>query len=256
MFIWDSNEAAHLRQEMRAVSRFFSIEALTGADLLITPWEMEGLDEHKLLAAARRGALVQVKRGEDLIASRMDGRLLGSLAKMRERTSYPILLFIGDAEMNKSGGLLVNGERPHVRSFVPYSAFQNIVLTWQLGGGLYMRIPTELVLPSWCSMMLRRLKEERGRRTVSRPVKIDLLLQDPQEATLSTLPGVGPERARALWRALGEHRAERTLLQALCWATDPDAPKIPGWGPKTKQRVREFLGLEEGMEITLERRPK
>ena len=102
-------------------------------------------------------------------------------------------------------------------------------------------------------------------------------LQTPQPVrdgrlVLAAFNGIGPVKANAMWKSveawMEEHRSRLgeekedwlpNTMQLLVWASlsgksrkMAGLPKVPGWGDKTYESIREQLGLEEGMELRVE----
>jgi len=78
---------------------------------------------------------------------------------------------------------------------------------------------------------------------------------------IAALKGIGPVKANDLWKAIeawnrvhlpGREDYTPRLSQALFWASvsnpdDFELPKIKGWGPGTRGKIRKQLGLDDGM---------
>lgn len=247
MIFCDSSEHRYLPSNLRAEP--CGLERHTGADLMITPWKAPAYSEALIRQHLRRDAvLVQLKRGSDLIASRFDERLYAQLVRMKEWVDRPTLLFIGVAEPSTDGMLLIDG-RP-LQQPALYQVFLSICATWQDKGGYWEQIPSDAWLRLWCDMWLRRITKGERRRIVPRQERSDLFLQTPEEATISSFPGIGVELAHNMWSDLSE-RAEQRLIQALVWMTGPDGLNVRGWGKGRIAACRQHLGLEDYEEISV-----
>lgn len=247
MIFCDPTEYASLPSDVKA-ALCPSLEALTGADLMLSVWDAPVNFPALVKQHCAQGALlVQVKKGADLIASRLNGRLHGQLLRMRELCDRPTLLFIGEAEPSKSGYLLIDGKQLYGSSPPLYQAFLSIRATWMDGRGYWEQIPNARCLGGWCDWWLSRLAEGHQHRFVKRADRADLFLLSDAEASIAHLAkGVGPERATALWKALKEQGCDQTLAQALVWiTTEPEAFKVPGWGPGLRKACQKTLGLDK-----------
>jgi len=99
------------------------------------------------------------------------------------------------------------------------------------------------------------------------PLQEPVVVKDGR-VVLAAFRGIGPAKAGALWDAIREwnqinkpldrgwtlEQQEPTLREALFWASVSDRemyelPKVPGWGPGMRGRVREQLGLIEGQDL-------
>ena len=89
-----------------------ALEAISGADLMVTTLDLPAHSDTMVRYHAERGALlVQRKTGMDLVHSVGD-RLNDSLARMHEvapKQSQRILLFIGVLTCNRDGDAVIDG---------------------------------------------------------------------------------------------------------------------------------------------------
>lgn len=251
-----------------------ALEEATGADLIISPFPAP-VAPGTLPLHVRNGALlVQVKRGLDLISS-VGNRLWESLARMREtgaRQWQCVLLttgvFLPDP---RTGECIVAEPTLHPDGHVewrylthpqprPYQAVESCLRHWTWYGGVVVQLPSNDV-EGWARRTEARLLEKVGQ-------SVKEIWPDPPEfddplvglervrdwrAILAAFPGIGPEKATALRKAMQEAGARDSLIQAIIWITDGLAAKhVPGWGKVLQQRVREVLGLEEWGRIVVE----
>lgn len=233
---------------LRASQVLPGLEALTGADLLISPHESphikslpDPLPEPFRLAIEKHitsGLLVQRKTGRDLTSS--IGKLDEILGRLLHWTHRPWLLVVADIKCDREGQAIVDG-RP---SNYTWAAVEGALAWWQLRGGMLTILEHDRLVAPWANGWLARLKKLSDSRYhhVSRQVQQVLLAPDCRD-TLMSLPGIGPERAQALLESQG------TLAWCLSYLSDPrsvDFAKIEGIGPKTIQSVRAWMGLKEG----------
>lgn len=133
------------------------LEALTGADLIISPLDIPCTTPTLLLLHVESGALlVQRKTGHDL-ASSIGDRLLESITKMQE--FYPqakcaqwVLLFDGSLTENKHNGqAIIDGRKCTTRDkaerAITYATIERCIFRWVARGGVYF--PTNNI-PRWC----------------------------------------------------------------------------------------------------------
>lgn len=241
------------------------LEHYTGADLMLSPVDFPATTETLMRRHIEQGAiLVQRKSGLDLTAS-IGERMGHSLTRMRAmgaRQSQCLLLFIGVLTCNREDKAVVDGRD----TFASFWSVQGAISKWHDRGGVFESLSRASLMADWCRMKLRHLKEyaEEPIHQVW-PAKPDLTstdnpLQLPQaindgRVTLATLPGLGPARVQAIWDYL---QPDTTLATALCLLSNPEShiKDIDGIGPKTIQNVRQYLGLDEVMQLTFEVRAK
>lgn len=69
---------------------------------------------------------------------------------------------------------------------------------------------------------------------------------------LASMPGIGPTKINALVQTFGEKGLPLTGAVALEWALEsPLLPHVdvPGWGNKTRENLRKFMGFVNDTEI-------
>lgn len=231
------------------------LEALTGADLLISQEESKLSDEARDTVPGRltlrqhtsTGLLVQRKTGMDMLSSIPD--LANIQAKMLEWTENipPWLLLVGEYKPTRRGGVEVDGRA----SQWSYAAFQGALEKWQLrGGGVTILAHDSLVGP-WVAHWHNDLASIAEDKLIlpRKPTQniITGVRDDPYawRVTLATLPGIGPELATRIANYCG------SLAMALCFLSDPahirfnsttEYPK--GLGVTAFAKAREWLGLD------------
>jgi len=187
--------------------------------------------------------LVERKTAGDLLMSIADGRLLDQAGAMRAVTDWSYLVVTEPMFPGRHGQVLYDrrvGSRVggySVDTQWTWEALQGALLTVQdLGVGVV-----------WCGgddrferTVLWLAGRARGPVTLPRRDGVPL---DDRLAVLGALPGVGPERARALLEKTG---TVAWALQALTELRPDRGQEVAGIGPKTRANVRRVLGLHDG----------
>lgn len=255
------------------LSVFEELEELTGADLLITPHNLP-LAVMTLPFHLENGAiLVQLKRGDDLVASVGD-RAASSLARMisagTKASWQRVLLFVGSLNFEaETGAALINGRPNTYVGPNTYWAVQGTIEKWIERGGVFSTIPRMSVLQSWISYKMNHIAEYQKypEHTVYKekpqlyeptlemvsgvPLQKVSLIRDWRN-TLLTLPGIGEKRAEVIYQYVNQNCTEKTLFMALYILTNEElACKIPGISSSTSKKIREWIGLEDIYELSL-----
>lgn len=227
-----------------------NLEELTGADLMVSPFDAPAVSEPLIRAHLSKGAqLVQVKRGRDL-ASSVGERLNFSLAKMQAigaKQSQCVLLFTGIMTCDTQGQAIINKQNTGKQFMHVQSAMEG----WNDRGGVVTFLHRASLIPEWCRMRSRRLKKYIGEpERISYPLaptiqeegflQIVSPVKDARK-TLVTLPGIGQEKANLLWGELG------SFTDILIWLTYPavETTSIPGIAQGTKDKIREYIGIND-----------
>jgi ERCC4-type nuclease len=203
------------------------------------------LETGDLLGMTRDGAFVLLERktAGDLLASIKDGRLIAQAARMREVTQWAYLVVTESLYPGRFGQVIyqVNGARSVLgglrETAWKWAAVQGALTTVQdLGVGVV-----------WCGGdeqfgATARWLFERDRGPVAAPRRPPADLDERVEL-LCALPGVGPERARALLRDCG---SVGWALYALTEMAAGKRKSVAGVGPATRLAVRRILGLKDG----------
>jgi hypothetical protein len=242
-----------------------SLEALTGADILISALQAPATTETLLRRHIAAGALlVQRKSGLDLVNS-MGEVMNYSLARMWQaggRQGQNVLLFSGVLSMDASGAAVVDG---HTCT----SSYWNVVGAlgrWNDRGGVVERVDSDSLIPQWCAMRLKAVEEYAkpggGIKSVYPPTDYppDLPAQhDPLQLpipvrdgrlVLAQLAGIGPKLADEIWLASGKNLG--FSLTILTDRGSPDWCKLKGIGVKIIDNIRRQLGLEDTQRLIVE----
>jgi len=234
-----------------------SLEALTGADVMVTPLTAPVSSSALVKVHIQAGAfLVQLKFGSDLAGS-LGGRLKEEIWRMREtgaRQAQCILLFIGQVGVDRKGFATIDGQaRPKRR----YVAIQRAFLRWNLRGGVSLQLSREQYLPEFLAM----LGDEDLSGSEYWPPAPEFETGDvlsPLEKVedwrpvFAAIKGIGPKLATSLRNTMLEHGAADLLAQAYVWTANPkrareemQVPGIPGWGEGKFKLVRDALMGED-----------
>lgn len=238
------------------------LEALTGADLMLSIFSAPVSSEHLIRKHIAAGALlVQRKSGDDLVSS-MGPHLNSALDRMWTLTSRPgqcVLLFSGLLAADSNGMALINGRMASRTYFSVLGALSR----WHDRGGVVEQVAGDDLIPGWCELKLSHLREystaegevkhfypDTALRVVDKSDPMQLLVQVRDgRVTLATLPGIGPKLAEDLWTWGGGNLAR--ILDALSTpATLKRADRPRGIGPATIRAVRAWMGYSESDEQT------
>lgn len=205
------------------------------------PVAVRFLDAGDVHALTSDGCVLMIERKTpaDLIHSIVDGRLFPQVARLRDRTPHGYLVVDGLVSCGRSGQVIHAGRD----TGFAWAALQGALLTVQELGVAVQEFPEG----QFEDAVLGLIKRHRGDVHPARRV---LAAGDPALAVLTSLPGIGLERAFALLKTCG------TAAYAL-WALTETHPRtwtntaegstaIGGIGPATKAAVRAALGLEDG----------
>jgi hypothetical protein len=183
------------------------------------------------LAACADGQLLAVLHlpAHNLVTGIRQDTLFTRIASLKQRSPWAYLLVSGQMEPMKNGMTRVDG----ADTKWAWSAVQGALATVQELGVVVVLIPDEGdVGPA----VERLAKRDRGAKRLAPAREIEIF--SPAEAILLALPGIGEKHMLQILGFVGGSAAD--ALMALT-AADVD---IPGIGPKTRQAVREALGLK------------
>jgi ERCC4-type nuclease len=186
------------------------------------------------------GALICIERKTptDLLGSIRDNRLFAQCAGMRGKTKWSYLVVTGVLRATRDGKVVAD-ER--ITGW-PWDSVSGALLTVQeLGVGI-VHTDTE---QGYEAAVLRLARRKRGEEYIIEP-KMDSRTMSHAEQVLTSLPGVGWQRAQDMLRVFDGRACE--ALAWLTWmGTFGDGPA--GVGNGTKSSVRKALGLVEGEEL-------
>ena len=225
------------------------LEAITGADLLISPLNSPPLEslgparpqQLALEYHCKAGLLVQRKTGRDLSSS--IPALSDILAKMRRWSEKPWLLFIGDLKCDRNGMAIIDG----FDTGFTYNAVQGALESWQLRGGYISILSRDMLIASWIQRWLDKLQALQAspeKLLPPRPVQQPIVGEDVYRAqamrTLMTIKDVGPEKAGLILDHCG------LLAYSLVYLSRGEGQSLKGIGPKTFENAQKLLFRDDG----------
>jgi hypothetical protein len=226
------------------------LEALTGADILISPLNSPyPMNEHLLKIHLDTGALlVQLKFGFDLIASIIDSRFKTSQVKMLAtgaNQNQIILLFIGFVfePYREDGELMINGT--YVHNIVPaaknfkYRHYLEQRLKWSLRGGIFEQVTLDSSLIIWIKSAAEMFDKPVNRRVWEPQQK--LFLTDDWRNVLVNLPGIGERKAQDIYDWL----VDKSFFEFLAALEDESLLAVPGIGLPTINKIKQYLEGDE-----------
>lgn len=253
------------------------LEAATGADALVSPLKIPLTQATLPLHLGEHAVLVQIKHGEDLLMS-AGYRANDSLARMLAITSAPwqrLLLPVGYFAPGGEDVCLIGTQRPSSdrnRPFITWtksrgswSTYLSILRRWSLRGGTVGSgcIDSDL-LHGWLHGLETDLSLLDPVKEFYQPVELDEAagpLQDLHPVKdwrrlLSAFPGIGPAKIDALVETFASKKLRLTGAIALEWVLDTpilNSLHVPGWGTKTHNRLRQWLGLADNEVFFIDR---
>ena len=169
--------------------------------------------------------IIERKEPADLLASITDGRLFNQCAEMRNESVWCYILIMGQLTWDFAGKITGTGWN--------FRSVQGALLQCQELGVSVVHAQNDTDLCTTLVWLANRKRTEH----VFLPQRTGLSMPDDQRI-LTSLPGIGPERA-------GELLNECNLRDALLCLVDPKC-KARGIGPAIKKNIRELLKLSEG----------
>lgn len=186
--------------------------------------------------AAADGTLLIIERktAGDLLASIADGRLFDQAAAMLALSPWSYIVIQGTLVPGNAGKTVAAGYPVNWQ----WAAVQGALQTVQEMGVTVIYLSEDDA--DFAPFLSRLAGRSRGPVRAGGPRKVELLA--PGMALLMALPGVGPDRAKSILEQCG------TAAFALSVLTD-DMLNIIGIGDGTRAKVREALGLADGMKL-------
>ena len=189
------------------------------------------------IACADATLVVERKTLSDLVSSIADGRLFNQCAEMVKVSPWAYLLVCGLPVLH-AGKLSIAGKPTDWT----WASIQGALLTVQDMGVAVEWLESEAQYGTALIAL-----SNRSRATVRVKARRDTTAQTAGEIFMTSLPGIGQDRAQALL-TYAENPA--WALAYLTWDDDP-REHIPGIGPTTRQAVRAVLGLRDDQIVTI-----
>lgn len=219
-----------------AGKQFANLEALTGADLLLTPLLLP-LTENTLKRHCEAGLLIQRKTGRDAVSS--IPKYAEILFRMQQWSQRCYLVTVGFYGYNREGKVICEKQELDWN----WMSFNSALEWWKLRGGYVTNLPRDGALLGWLNSMLEilhKVGEHPDYTIVTRQPAQVLHQSESWIDTLSTFPGIGSEKALALGQRFG------SLAECLCWLSDGvEEPKVEGIGTGIRKAAHNYLGLAE-----------
>ncbi len=203
------------------------------------PTSVDMIEGADLIAVCDDGACIAVERKtpSDLLGSLKDDRLFPQMSRLRTLTPWAYLVITGKLQPGQNGRCWADLRE----TLWSYWSVEAALLSCQEVGVGVVRIGSE---PEYEQTIIRLASRDRSNIRVQ--AARDLTLAGDGEMILAGLPGIGPERAKALLEYCG------TPAWALTHLTGPGLhDRVPGIGEATKRRVRIALGLDEATELAV-----
>lgn len=253
------------------------LEALTGADVMISPNGLPFPRNDKLILAHIRGGakLIQVKFGHDLPGSIIDGRLNEALSRMLSTGANSwqcLLLFVGLLGYDNSKGMAtINGQLSYGKPMLWSQIDQALGFWIDRGGSIDFPLSSGKQIPERFDNIQNRLNRYASgedTRTIwpKAPVFYDeieptnphlkkwkvaqkIVVVDDLRPLLCSIPGarIGPERATAIFDYMAENNIRQCFMGFLSLVREGNLIKVPGIGKGILEAIRWglFRTLEE-----------
>jgi ERCC4-type nuclease len=255
------------------------LEAQTGADLMVSPDGLphpsENLETH-ILSGAK---LIQVKFGQDIAASIVDGRLDEQLARMQALPTHwwqRILLFVGIFSYDATKGMAtINGQLSYTNPPLAWRNMQGMFIAWAEGGALDFPLASGKLMKNHLElhqMHANYIYKHGGREKIimPKPERFIVGLPHPNSlirewqarqtrlindirTILCAIPDahIGPDKATAIFDYMAEHSISQNLdgLLGMVIGKKPELLKVDGIGKKTVEAIKAIFG-----ELATERR--
>lgn len=178
---------------------------------------------------------IKVITPSDLVRSLSKKRILSDCLKLREQSGWAYLIIAGElrpARETITGDVLRDGKRV---SGWTWETISNMLLSIQETGVAVCQINNIDNVTRYVQSLAERSRLVKR----VRPAR-EVLFCEPAEDMLMALPGIGEKTAQALLEYTG------SAAWALMILTD-DQYEFAGIGPETRRKVREALGIGDGM---------
>lgn len=219
----DSREPKHI-QSLCFDGAIKAVTMLDYGDALITT------DDGEMICVER-------KTPTDLLGSIADERLFAQMRGIKALTEWAYLVITGELTANVAGLVVADKRTTGWR----YDSVWGALLTAQEMGVRVVMCAHE---GDYEAAVMRLCNRRRGAEYIIKPT-VDAREMTQAERFLTSLPGIGLERAQAL---LGEFNGR--ACDALAWLTwhrwSADY-HIPGIGDATKKAVRKAIGMDDSM---------
>lgn len=197
------------------------------------------LEYGDILATTSDGELLVIERKtvDDLLNTIRADRLLHQLNGIARQSRWAYLVVTGSMMPGQDGKVVTD----RGSTGWSWAAVQGALITAQELGVCVVQAASDFDLEA----TVLRLGARRHDSQIVMPARKLAVELDFGEQIIASLPGIGPEKARALIHYCGN------AGQALAALTDMSINTLPGVGGITKQKVREALGIEAWAELAI-----
>jgi len=232
------------------------LEAMTGADILVTPHDDHPLIELKDILPHRKalqfhcddGILIQRKSGGDFLSSIDD--LTEIEWRMQEWSDNPWLL-VTEIKRGKNGKVIAGGK--YFRKW-NFASISGVLDAWQDRGGSIKQLVSDQDIYSWiksrehrCMTWLKEPEKKVSKGGKRGKVSRQSLrrIQDTWCSTKWAFPmGIGRVMMESLARYIvSEWERPPTFANAIALACSDEVLKVDGWGKVSLNNVREWYGV-------------
>lgn len=183
---------------------------------------------------------VERKTPSDLLGSIKDKRIFQQCAGMRDKTPWAYVVVTGTLNCDNEGKVIANGRKTGWQ----WSSVQGALLSVQELGVNIAYSQNDSEYPYTIKNIANR---SRSTEKLLQPT-VQPRLMSPGEIVLSSLPGIGEDKAKLLLDEFNGCAAD-----AIAWLTWLDTTyTVAGVSTGTKQKVRSALGLTDGWHLTKE----
>ena len=195
-----------------------------------------------LLLTTDDGTLIGVERKSvsDFLSTLGDDRLFPQLAKLRELTPWAYLALCGSLIPAAGGKTFANG----IETGWNWASVQGALLTVQEMGIHVLQIASDHEYERAMTTLANR---DRSAVRVQ-PARETAVLSDA-EVILTSLPGIGPDKAKRLLDYCGSVAWALAYLTDLTWTKE----SVPGVSTGLKRKIRQALGIEDDLHLWLYR---
>lgn len=253
------------------------LEALTGADVMISPNGMPTPRNDKMILSHIRGGakLIQIKFGHDLASSIVDGRLEESLSRMLATGAMPwqcLLLYVGLIGCDSaSGKITINGQLTYGKTPMNWTWVRSNLDYWvSRGGSFIFPLPSGNLILREFELQQRHVNyfvedndvlvwpslpafydeiESKNPHLRKWKVAQKLKLVKDIRVLFRAIPdaNIGPERATIIFDYMKDNGIHQSFMGFLSIVRDESILDIPGIGKGTLKAIRWglFRTLEE-----------
>lgn len=209
---------------------------VTGLEFGGVPRVVTMLEAGDLLAATDDGCLLAIERkaSGDLLNTLRDDRLFPQISRLREVSPWSYLVVTGDLRPGPGGKTFVDGRETGWQ----WSSIQGALCTVQELGVCVVQVGSDYDYEATVIRLANRSRD--GIRV---PPARDVSILGEAETILSSLPGIGAEKAALLLRECGT--VDLALNYLTIWERYWEHESIPGIGDGTRRRVRKALGIPD-----------